>query len=238
MALNDVTPDAGRVAGTVGGVNAQVVAFLRAVYGWMFAGLAVTALTAWAIASSPSVLSTIAGNRLLFWGLIIAQLGLVFFISARVARLAPATAAALFVAYSALTGVTFAFILLAFTGQSIANVFLVTAGMFGGLALYGTVTRRDLTGVGQFAFMGLIGVLIASIVGIFWNNDMLQFVISVCGVVVFTGLTAYDSQKLRAMALALPEGRAGSYAVLGALTLYLDFINLFLFLLRLFGRRR
>ena len=132
----------------------------------------------------------------------------------------------------------FAFILLAYTGQSIANVFFVTAGMFGGLALYGTVTKRDLSGVGQFAMMGLIGVVIASIVGIFWQNDMLQFVLSVCGVVVFTALTAYDANRLRAMALALPEGQTGSYAVVGALSLYLDFINLFLFLLRLFGRRR
>jgi FtsH-binding integral membrane protein len=132
----------------------------------------------------------------------------------------------------------FAFILLAYTGQSVANVFLVSAGAFGGLALYGTVTKRDLSGLGQFAMMGLIGVVIASIVSIFWHNDMLQFVLSVCGVVVFTGLTAWDANRLRAMALQLPDGRTGSYAVVGALSLYLDFINLFLFLLRLFGRRR
>ena len=204
----------------------------------MFVGLAVTAAVAWYVASSPAILSAIGGNRVLFWVVLLAPLGLVIWLSARVATLAPATAAVLFLVYSGLTGIMFAFVLLAYTGQSIANVFLVTAGMFGGLALYGTLTKRDLSGVGQFAMMGLIGVVIASLVSIFWQNDMLQFVLSVCGVVVFTALTAWDANRLRAMALALPEGQTGSYAVLGALTLYLDFINLFLFLLRLFGRRR
>jgi uncharacterized protein len=237
MAIEDLTPEATvGLSGTVAG--ARVATFLRAVYGWMFLGLAVTAAVAWYVASTPAVLSAIAGNKLLFWTILLAPLGLVLFLSARVAKLAPATAATLFLVYSGLTGVLFAFVLLAYTGQSVANVFLVTSGMFGGLALYGTVTKRDLSGVGQFAMMGLIGVVIASIVSIFWQNDLFQFVLSVCGVVVFTGLTAWDANRLRAMALQLPDGRTGSYAVLGALTLYLDFINLFLFLLRLFGRRR
>jgi len=113
----------------------------------------------------------------------------------------------------------------------------VTAGAFGSLALYGTLTKRDLSGLGQFAFMGLIGVVIASIVGIFWHNDLFQWVLTICGVVVFTCLTAWDAKRIRAMATALPDGRTGSYAVVGALSLYLDFINLFLFLLRLLGRR-
>lgn len=238
MAINDMTPDALAAASTRAGASDRVAGFLRAVYGWMFVGLAVTAAVAWYVASSPAILSAIAGNRLLFWVVLLAPLGLVIWLSAKVATLAPASAAVLFLVYSGLTGIMFAFILLAYTGQSIANVFFVTAGMFGGLALYGTVTKRDLSGVGQFAMMGLIGVIIASIVGIFWQNDMLQFVLSVCGVVVFTALTAYDANRLRAMALALPEGQTGSYAVVGALRLYLDFINLFLFLLRLFGRRR
>ena len=159
-------------------------------------------------------------------------------LSARVQHLSPGIAALLFLLYSGLTGVTFAFVLLAFTGQSVAGVFVVTAGMFGALALYGTTTKRDLAGLGQFAMMGLVGVVIASIVGIFWHNDSFQFVLSICGVVAFTALTAWDARRLRAMALALPEGGAGSYAIVGALSLYLDFINLFLFLLRLFGRRR
>lgn len=238
MSSNDLTPEAIPVPAATAAAGERVLTFLRAVYGWMFVGLAVTAAVAWYVASSPAILSAIAGNRILFWAVLLAPLGLVIWLSARVAQLAPATAATLFLVYSALTGVMFAFILLAYTGQSVASVFLVTSGMFGGLALYGTVTRRDLSGVGQFAMMGLIGVVIASIVSIFWRNDMLQFVLSVCGVVVFTGLTAWDANRLRAMALALPEGKTGSYAVVGALSLYLDFINLFLFLLRLFGRRR
>lgn len=216
----------------------QVGAFLRAVYGWMVAGLVVTALTAGIVAANPSVVREIVTNRLLFWALIIAQFGVVIYISARVQRLAPTTASLLFLAYSALTGITLSIVLLAFTGESVAAMFLITAGSFGALALYGTVTKRELTGVGQFATMGLFGVVIASIVSLFWQNDMFQFILSVCGVITFTALTAWDARRLKAMALALPDGRSGSYAVLGALKLYLDFINLFLFLLRLFGRRR
>jgi uncharacterized protein len=238
MPINDLMPEAAAPPAIAAAAGARVATFLRAVYGWMFLGLAVTAAVAWYVGSSPAILSAIVGNRVLFWAILLAPLGLVIFLSARVAKLAPTAAAALFLVYSGLTGVMFAFVLLVYTGQSIANVFLVTSGMFGGLALYGTVTKRDLSGVGQFAMMGLIGVVIASIVSIFWRNDMLQFVLSVCGVVVFTGLTAWDANRLRAMALALPEGKTGSYAVVGALSLYLDFINLFLFLLRLFGRRR
>jgi len=218
--------------------DSRVAPFLRAVYGWMCLGLGITAVTAFAVASSPAVVGAIATNKVLFWALIIAQFGLVIVLSARVQKLSPAVASLLFLVYSALTGVTFAFILLAYTGQSVASVFVVTAGMFGALALYGTTTKRDLAGLGQFAMMGLVGVVIASIVGIFWHNDTFQFVLSVCGVVAFTALTAWDARRLRAMAMALPEGGTGAYAIVGALSLYLDFINLFLFLLRLFGRRR
>jgi hypothetical protein len=163
---------------------------------------------------------------------------MVWYMSARVESLAPTTAGVLFGIYSALMGAMLSGIFLIYTSTSIAMTFVTTSAMFGALALYGTVTKRSLAGIGQFAFMGLIGVVIASIVGIFWQNSMLQFVISVCGVVVFTGLTMYDAQKLKQMALVLPDGRTGSYAIVGALTLYLDFINLFLFLLRLFGGRR
>jgi uncharacterized protein len=204
----------------------------------MCAGLAVTAATAWFVASSPGVVTAVATNRLLFWGLVIAQLGIVFALSARVDRLAASTASALFIVYSALTGVTLSLVLLAFTGESIATTFVVTGGMFGALAFYGSATRRDLSGLGSFMFMGLIGLILASIVGMFWQSDALQFVISFIGVIVFTGLTAYDAQRLKAMALAMPAGQTGSYAVVGALALYLDFINLFLFLLRFLGNRR
>ncbi len=216
----------------------QIATFLRAVYGWMCAGLAITAVTAILVASSPALVTTLAGNRLFFWVLVIAQLGLVFALSARVQTLAPSTASFMFIVYSALTGVTFSFILLAFTGESIATTFLVTAGMFGALAAYGTVAKRSLQGMGQFLFMGVIGVVLASLVNIFVRSDGLQFVISFIGVIVFTGLTAYDAQRLKAMALAMPSGKSGSYAIVGALALYLDFINLFMFLLRFTGNRR
>jgi FtsH-binding integral membrane protein len=216
----------------------KAAVFLRAVYGWMAAGLAITAATAWVVAGSPALIAAIFGNRLIFWVLVIAQLGLVFTLSARVHRLAPGTAALLFVAYSGLMGVTLSVILLAFTGESIAATFVVTSGMFGALAMYGTLTRRSLEGLGQFLFMGLIGVVLASIVGIFWQNDAFQFVLSFIGVIVFAGLAAYDAQRLKAMAAATPAGEIGSYAVVGALALYLDFINLFLFLLRFTGSRR
>jgi FtsH-binding integral membrane protein len=215
-----------------------VVDFLRAAYGWMCAGLAVTALTAWTVATSPTALETVATNRLAFWGLVIAQFGIVIVLSARVHKLQPATASVLFLVYSALTGVTLSLVLLAFTGESIARTFVVTAGMFGALALYGTTTRRSLEGFGQFLFMGLVGLVLASIVNIFWTSDGFQFVLSFIGVIVFAGLTVYDANRLKAMALAVPAGQAGSYAVAGALALYLDFINLFLFLLRFMGGRR
>jgi FtsH-binding integral membrane protein len=225
-------------AGTGAAAAERVTAFLRAVYGWMFAGLTVTAVVAWLVAGTPSLLMAIASNRVAFWGIVIVQLGMVFYLSARVHRLAPGAAAALFLAYSAVTGVTIAFILLVYTGESVAMAFFIAAGMFGAMAVYGTTTRRSLAGVGQFMFMGLIGLVLASIVGIFWRNDALQFLIAFVGVIVFTGLAAWDAQRLKAMALALPDGRVGAYAIVGALSLYLDFINLFLSLLRLFGGRR
>jgi FtsH-binding integral membrane protein len=216
----------------------RVTAFLRKVYGWMFFGLGVTALVSYTMLSSPGLVQALVANHLIFLVLFVAQLGLVFYLSARVDRLAVSTATWLFVLYSALTGVTFSVILLAYTGASIATTFVVTAGMFGALAVFGSTTKRSLAGVGQFLFMGLIGLVLASIVGMFWNNDALQFLISVVGVIVFTGLTAWDAQRLKQMAASVPPERVGSYAIVGALTLYLNFINLFLFLLRFMGGRR
>jgi FtsH-binding integral membrane protein len=216
----------------------RVTSFLRSVYGWMFVGLLVTAGVAVFIASQEQLVRAIVGTRFLFLALVLGQLGLVYWISARAATLRPSTAATLFLVYAATNGITFSVVLLAFTGASIASAFLTTAGMFGALALYGTVTKRSLVGLGQFAFMGLIGIVIASLVGLFWQNDMLQFMISACGVIVFTGLTAYDAQKLKGMALAAEGPQVGSYAISGALALYLDFVNLFLMILRLFGGRR
>ena len=216
----------------------RVSTFLRAVYGWMCVGLGVTAAVAFGVAGSPRIVQALVSNRLLFFALIGGELGLVFYLSARVAKLAPGTASALFLGYSALNGVTLSLILLAYTGASVPNTFAVCAVMFGALALYGTSTSRSLAGDGQFMFMGLIGLIGASIVGIFWHSSALQFVIACGGVLVFTGLTAWDAQRLKKMAIALPDGQVQSYAIVGALSLYLNFINLFLMLLRFFGSRR
>jgi len=216
----------------------RVTSFLSKVYGWMFAGLLITAGTAMVVASSEALINIFIVNPIMRFGAIIAQLVLVFYLAARVHKLQPITAAGLFLVYSALTGITASVVLLVYTGASIVSTFVVTAGMFGTTALFGTVTKRSLAGLGQFMFMGLIGLILASIVGIFWHNGALQFVISVVGVLVFTGLTAWDAQRLKQMAVALPDGRVGSFAVVGALSLYLDFINLFFFLLRFTGSRR
>jgi FtsH-binding integral membrane protein len=233
----DMTPASAFTTDTVASAE-RVTAFLRKVYGWMFVGLGVTASVAFVVAGSPSLVKAIYSNPIVFFGLIIAEFGAVIFLSARVQKLSPGTAAALFVGYSALNGLTLSMILLVYTGASIASTFVVTAGMFGALALFGTVTKRSLAGVGQFAFMGLIGVILASLVGMFWHSAGLQFGISIIGVIVFTALTAWDAQRLKLWATALPDGQTGSYAVVGALSLYLDFINLFLFLLRFLGNRR
>ena len=216
----------------------RVGAFLRSVYGWMCVGLLITAGVAFAIASSQTFIETLLLNRVLIWIILFAQLGLVFYLSARVDRIAPTTAAGLFLLYSALVGVTSSVILLIYTAASVTSTFVIAASMFAVMAGFGTVTKRSLAGWGQFLFMGLIGLIVAMIVGFFWQNDALQFVISVVGVLVFTGLTAWDAQRLKHMAVALPDGRVGSYAVVGALSLYLDFINLFFMLLRLMGGRR
>src|SRR5262245_1134907 len=219
--------------------DADVLAgFMRGVYGWMCGGLAITAATAWLVSSSPALTAAIFGNRVVFWVLALAQLGIVFTLSARVQYMAARTASLLFAGYSALTGITLSAILLVFTGESVFTTFVVTAGMFGALAVYGTVTRRELSGLGQFLFMGLIGLVLASIVGLFWHNDGLQFVISFIGVIVFAGLTVYDAQRLKELAFATSAGPTGGATIVGALALYLDFINLFLFLLRFLGDRR
>ena len=216
----------------------RVSAFLRSVYGWMFIGLGITAVVAYAVASSPSVVETIVYNQTLFWVIVIAQLGLVFFLSFKVKDLAPGAAAGLFILYSALTGVTTSVVLLAYTGASVTSAFVITAGIFGATSLFGLTTNKNLAGVGQFLFMGVIGLVLASVVGLFLRSDALQFAISIVGVIVFTGLAAWHSQRLKQMALVVHDDRKGSFAVVGALALYLDFINLFFSLLRLTGSRR
>jgi len=218
--------------------DVRVTAFLSKVYGWMFLGLLLTAGTAVVVASSPALIETLILNRILFWILLIAQLGVVFYLSARVNKVSPVTAAVLFMLYSGMVGITSSVIFLIYTGASIVSAFVIAGGMFGAMAVFGSLTKRSLAGVGQFMFMGLIGLILASVVSIFWFNDVLMFVINVVGVLVFTGLTAWDAQRLKQMAVVLPDGRVGSYAVVGALSLYLDFINLFFFILRLMGGRR
>jgi FtsH-binding integral membrane protein len=223
-----------RVRGEVGVESG----FMASVYRWMALGLLVTAGVAWFVAGSPIAREAIFGNRLVFFGLVLAQLGLVITLSAAVTRLSAGMAGLLFIAYSALTGATLSSILLVYTGSSIASAFLVTAGTFAAMSVYGTVTKRDLTTWGTFLFMGLIGVIIASVVNLFLRNSMTQFVISAAAVVVFTGLTAYDTQRLGRMAATSGDGMLAALPVNGALRLYLDFINIFLSLLNLFGRRR
>ncbi len=210
--------------------------FMAAVYRWMTAGLAVTALVAYAVASSEAALRLVVGNRFVFFGLVIAELGLVIALSAAAQRLSAAAAGGLFLLYSALNGATLSVILLVYTGASVGMAFVTTAATFGTMSVYATVTRRDLTSWGSFLFMGLIGVVLASVVNVFLRSDMLSFVVSCAAVLVFTGLAAYDTQKLRRFARA--GGGSAALPVNGALALYLDFINLFLALLRLFGSRR
>ena len=218
--------------------DVRVTAFLSRVYGWMFLGLLLTAGTAVAVASSPVLIKTLILNRGLFLIMLFAQVGVVIFLSARVNKMAPVTAAILFVLYSGLVGITTSTIFLVYTGATIMSAFVVAGGTFGAMAVFGSLTKRSLAGMGQFMFMGLIGLIIAMVINIFLASDMIGFVISVVGVLVFTGLTAWDAQRLKQMAVALPDGRVGAYAVVGALLLYLDFINLFFFILRLMGGRR
>ncbi len=206
---------------------------MRGVYGWMGGGLFLTAFVAMITASSPVLLQAILGNRLLFYALVFGELGLVVAISGAINRISTATASALFLLYAALNGVTMSTIFVAYTQSSIASTFLVTAGMFGAMSLYGYLTKSDLSSWGSFLFMGLIGVVIASLVNIFLQSPMVNWVMSLCGVIVFTGLTAYDTQRIKQMGSA-----GGKGAIVGALTLYLDFINMFLLLLRFFGNRR
>lgn len=216
-------------------------AFMTGVYRWMMLGLLLTAGAAWFTATSPVMLQLVFGNSLVFFGLIIAEVGLVLAISAAIHKLSAATASGLFLLYSALNGVTLSSVLLAYTGGSVVQAFVVSAGMFGAMSVYGLVTKKDLTSWGSFLFMGLIGIVIASLVNMFLQSSALSFIMSGVGVLVFTGLTAYDTQKLKEMGDSAPMNDALAIrrgTILGALTLYLDFINLFLMLLHLFGNRR
>jgi FtsH-binding integral membrane protein len=233
MAFADAT--AGTLAQTVA---ARQNSLFTRIYAWMTAGLAVTGATAAFTATTPALFSLVYGNGLLLLLLVGLEVALVIGISAAISRLSAATATALFLLYAALNGVTLAGLLLTFTGASIALAFFVTAGTFGAMSLYGALTKRDLTAMGNLAFMALIGLILGTLVNLFLRNEALYWLLTYLGVAVFVGLIAADTQKLKRLLARDPQGEdAGRLVVVGALTLYLDFINLFLNLLRIFGRR-
>ena len=205
----------------------------------MTLALIITGFTAYGISQSPGIISAIATNRILFWGLLLAEIGLVVWLSAGINRLSVMGATLVFILYSVLNGVTMSFIFLAYTMTSITSVFFITAGTFGAMAVYGYVTKTDLTSMGKLLLMALIGLIIATIVNMFLHYSLLTMICSYAGVLIFTGLTAYDTQKIKMMLADADEySEVGQkIAILGALSLYLDFINLFLYLLRIFGRR-
>jgi FtsH-binding integral membrane protein len=216
--------------------------FVRSVYNWMFIGLGLTGLVALYVSENSTMQQLVFGNSILFFILIIAELGLVFSISGMVNRMRASTATTLFVIYSALNGVTLSFIFLVYARASIVSTFFICAATFLACSIYGWTTKKDLTSWGGFLMMGLIGIIIASLVNMFTHSSSMYYIIGYIGVIVFVGLTAYDTQKLKNMALSQPAGLDGEVvrkgAILGALSLYLDFINLFLLLLRIFGQSR
>ena len=206
----------------------------------MSLALVITGFTAYFVATSQTLLTMIFGNSLVMWGLIIAEFALVFTISGAINKLSLTTATLLFTLYSVLNGATLSVIFLAYTLSSIASVFFITSATFGAMALYGYFTKKDLSSWGRILFMALIGIIIATVVNIFLKSGALNMIVSYVGVLVFVGLTAYDSQKIKEMLLQAPDAGEGmqKIALLGALSLYLDFINLFIYLLRIFGSSR
>lgn len=230
--------------------NSRVQTYMSHVYGWMTVGLALTGFVAWYASTSAPMLRLlfsvnnngyITSMSMLSWILIAAQLGLVFVLSGMINRLSGTAATAIFMLYSALSGLTLTSVFIMYTASSIVSVFFISAGMFAALAFYGYTTKRDLSGLGRFLFMGLIGIVIASLVNIFMKSEPLMWAITYIGVFIFAGLTAYDTQKLKAFGEQLSTDDPSvfrRFAIFGALTLYLDFINLFLMLLRIFGDRR
>ncbi len=218
---------------------ALVQSFFMQVYGWMTSGLLATGILAYYTAHSPWLLSIIFGSKLVFYGLLLANLGIVFVLSRSIQSLSATAASFLFFVYASLNGLTLASIFLLYTYSSIANVFFITAGTFGAMSAYGYLTKADLSRWGSILFMSVIGLVIATLVNVFLQSSTLMWLLTYAGVLIFVALTAYDTQRLKEMAYSLDdEEMVGKFAVLGALTLYLDFINLFLYLLRIFGKRR
>ncbi|PKK82382.1 MAG: hypothetical protein CVT49_13910 [candidate division Zixibacteria bacterium HGW-Zixibacteria-1] len=214
--------------------------FITKVYGWMSLALVVTSLVAMFTVSTPQLINAIMDSKFLFYALLIGEVLLVIYLSAAIQKMSAGTATLVFLLYSAINGLTLSIIFVLFTSESIASTFMITAVTFGAMSIYGYFTKRDLTTIGNLAFMALIGLIIASVVNIFWHNSTLYWITTYAGVLIFVALTAYDTQKIKKMSRSEEEGTEQSkkMAIMGALALYLDFINLFLMLLRIFGKRR
>lgn len=222
-------------------VSSAFPALMRNVYVWMCAGLSMTALTAMVVARSPEMMTMLLQNSMMLFVLMAIELGLVIYLSARIHKMSFITAGISFAAYAILNGVTMSFIFLAYTMESIASTFAITAGTFGAMALVGTFIKKDLSGMGRILMMALIGLIIATIVNIFMASSGFAMILNYAGVIIFTGLTAYDTQKIKEMMLQASQmglnDQTQKLALMGSLSLYLDFINLFLYLLRIFGSR-
>lgn len=235
---NQMAQTAGAVAAPRVSVDVQT-RVVNQVYTWMTLGLALTATVGYYVSENEMLRNLIFSNGLILIGLVIAQLGIVFGLSAGINRLSGSVATGLFILYSALTGLTFSAIFMVYTASSIVSTFFVTSGTFAAMSVFGHTTKRDLTKLGNIAFMALIGIILASLVNMFMQNSMLELIISVIGVLLFTGLTAYDAQRIKEMAAMVTDGESeAKVSVMGALSLYLNFINLFLMLLRFLGVAR
>lgn len=221
--------------------KAAQATLLRSVYLWMTLALIITGFVAMYVAKSYTLVNMMIQNSMMFWGVLIAEVALVWYLSARIYKMSFTTATILFIVYSILNGVTLSILLLVYTASSIATTFFVTAGTFGTMAIFGYITKKDLTRIGSLCIMGVIGIIIASVVNIFLQNSMMNMVISYIGVLLFVGLTAYDSQKIKRL-LSGDDIEVNEVtqkiALMGAMTLYLDFINLFIYLLRILGDRK
>lgn len=221
-------------------MSAAFPVLMRKVYLWMTLALVITGFSAYYVASSETLMTALFTNQILFWGLIIGELVLVFALSAAINKLSLTTATLMFVLYSVVNGATMSFIFIVYTAASVTNVFFITAGTFAVMALFGYFTKKDLSSLGKILMMTLIGIIIATIVNIFTKSEGMAMILNYLGVLVFVGLTAYDTQKIKQMLMQAPDAGEGAQkvALLGALSLYLDFINLFIYLLRILGSRR
>lgn len=221
-------------------ISSESSSFIVKVYGWMSLALAITGVVAWWTANTPEMLDVILGNRIVFYILLVAELILVASLAAWVMKMSSQTAMIIFILYSVLNGLTFSVIFLAYTKESIATTFFICGGMFAIMSAYGYLTKSDLSKWGNILFMALIGLILASVINIFFNSETLHWITTFAGILIFTGLTAYDTQKIKNLNIIGNEGTEEDKkeAITGALTLYLDFINLFLMLLRIFGKKK